>query len=295
MESSQVAVVGLGRMGSAMAATLSRAGFEVVVWNRSGDTAVLVAGSIGGAIAKTPREAAASAPIVLTSLADDQAVRDVYLGDDGITAGIQPGSVAVEMSTVDPSVLHEIGALVDAVGADLLDAPVSGSVQLVEQGNLTIMAGGTAEAVSKAQPVLDALAARVFHVGNRGAGATIKLAVNALVHGLNGALAEALVLAEAAGVDRSSAYEVFAAGAGGAPFVQYKRAAYEDPDAAPVAFSLDLVAKDLDLITALGARSGVEMPVSHANLKLARQAIAAGLGDRDMSALAVYLRDTQKT
>ena len=295
MESSQVAVVGLGRMGSAMAATLSRAGFEVVVWNRSGDTAVLVAGSIGGAIAKTPREAAASAPIVLTSLADDQAVRDVYLGDDGITAGIQPGSVAVEMSTVDPSVLHEIGALVDAVGADLLDAPGSGSVQLVEQGNLTIMAGGTAEAVSKAQPVLDALAARVFHVGNRGAGATIKLAVNALVHGLNGALAEALVLAEAAGVDRSSAYEVFAAGAGGAPFVQYKRAAYEDPDAAPVAFSLDLVAKDLDLITALGARSGVEMPVSHANLKLARQAIAAGLGDRDMSALAVYLRDTQKT
>ena len=295
MESSQVAVVGLGRMGSAMAATLSRAGFEVVVWNRSGDTAVLVAGSIGGAIAETPREAAASAPIVLTSLADDQAVRDVYLGDDGITAGIQPGSVAVEMSTVDPSVLHEIGALVDAVGADLLDAPVSGSVQLVEQGNLTIMAGGTAEAVSKAQPVLDALAARVFHVGNRGAGATIKLAVNALVHGLNGALAEALVLAEAAGVDRSSAYEVFAAGAGGAPFVQYKRAAYEDPDAAPVAFSLDLVAKDLDLITALGARSGVEMPVSHANLKLARQAIAAGLGDRDMSALAVYLRDTQKT
>lgn len=295
MESSQVAVVGLGRMGSAMAETLSKAGFSVVVWNRSGEIARSVAERVGGTVVSSPREAAASAPIILTSLADDQAVRDVYLGEDGVAAGINRGSVAVEMSTIDPSVIHEIGALVEAVGADLLDAPVSGSVQLVEQGKLTIMTGGTAEALLKAQPVLEALAARVFHVGGRGSGATIKLAVNALVHGINGALAEALVLAEAAGVDRSAAYEVFAAGAGGAPFVQYKQAAYENPEEAAVAFSIDLVAKDLDLITALGVRSGVEMPVSDANLKLARRAIEAGLGDRDMSALAVYLRDSRDT
>lgn len=295
MEGAQVAVVGLGRMGSAMAETLSKAGFSVVVWNRSGETARSIAARVDAMIAGSPREAAASASIVLTSLADDQAVRDVYLGEDGIAAGIRPGSVVVEMSTIDPSVIHEIGTLIDAVGSDLLDAPVSGSVQLVEQGKLTIMAGGTAEALSKAQPVLDALAARVFHVGDRGSGATIKLAVNALVHGINGALAEALVLAEAAGVDRSAAYEVFAAGAGGAPFVQYKQAAYENPEAAAVAFSIDLVAKDLDLITALGSRSGVQMPVSEANLKLARQAIEAGLGDLDMSALAVYLRASRDT
>lgn len=295
MDSSQVAVIGLGRMGSAMAATLAEAGFSVTVWNRSGEIARSIADRVGGAVAGSAREAAASAPVVLTSLADDRAVRDVYLGDDGIALGIKPGSVVVEMSTIDPSVVHEVGAVIDAAGADLLDAPVSGSVQLVEQGKLTIMAGGTAAALAKAQPVLDALAARVFHVGERGAGATIKLAVNALVHGINGALAEALVLAEAAGVDRSAAYEVFAAGAGGAPFVQYKQAAYEHPEAAAVAFSIDLVAKDLDLITALGSRSGVEMPVSAANLKLARRAIEAGLGDRDMSALAVYLRDSRPT
>lgn len=294
MDEVKVAVVGMGRMGAAMAGTLSRAGFPVIVWNRTKQTAVSVADLIGGSVAASPRAAAAAADIVLTSLADDRAVRDVFSGPDGIGAGVRPGVVVVEMSTVDPSAIHEIGALIDAAGADLLDAPVSGSVQLVEQGKLTVMAGGKADVLSKAWPVLDALAARVFHVGERGAGATTKLAVNALVHGINGALAEALVLAEKAGVDRATAYEVFAAGAGGAPFVQYKQAAYQDPDGAAVAFSLDLVAKDLDLITGLGDRVGAELPVSHASLDLARRAIDAGLGSRDMSALAVYLRDTTR-
>jgi 3-hydroxyisobutyrate dehydrogenase/2-hydroxy-3-oxopropionate reductase len=278
-------------MGAAMAKTLSEAGFEVTVWNRSPDPARTVADAIGANVAGTPREAAGVADIVLTSLADDGAVRAVYSGPDGIAAGIRPGTVVVEMSTIDPSVVDELGSLVDAAGADLVDAPVSGSVQLVAQGKLTIMAGGDAQAIERARRVLDALSARLFHVGERGSGATIKLAVNALVHGINGALAEALVLAEAAGVERATAYEVFVAGAGGAPFVQYKQAAYQDPDGAPVAFSLDLVAKDLDLITALGERVGVEMPVSLANLALARRAIEAGLGGRDMSALAVFLRD----
>jgi len=290
--SSSVSVLGMGRMGAAMAKTLSEAGFEVTVWNRSPDPARTVADAIGANVAGTPREAAGVADIVLTSLADDGAVRAVYSGPDGIAAGIRPGTVVVEMSTIDPSVVDEIGSLVDAAGADLVDAPVSGSVQLVAQGKLTIMAGGDAQAIERARRVLDALSARLFHVGERGSGATIKLAVNALVHGINGALAEALVLAEAAGVERATAYEVFVAGAGGAPFVQYKQAAYQDPDGAPVAFSLDLVAKDLDLITALGERVGVEMPVSLANLALARRAIEAGLGGRDMSALAVFLRDS---
>lgn len=292
MANSSVSVLGMGRMGAAMAKTLSEAGFELTVWNRSPDTARTVANSIGARMAGTPREAAGSADVVLTSLSDDGAVRAVYSGPDGIAAGVRPGAVVVEMSTIDPSVVDEIGDLVDATGADLVDAPVSGSVQLVEQGKLTIMAGGDAQAIERARPVLEALSARLFNVGGRGSGATIKLAVNALVHGINGALAEALVLAEAAGVDRTAAYEVFAAGAGGAPFVHYKQAAYQDPDTAPVAFSLDLVAKDLDLITGLGERVGVEMPVSLANLALAQRAIEAGLGGRDMSALAVFLRDS---
>jgi 3-hydroxyisobutyrate dehydrogenase/2-hydroxy-3-oxopropionate reductase len=111
------------------------------------------------------------------------------------------------------------------------------------------------------------------------------------VHGLNVALAEALVLAERAGVDRSTAYEVFMTGAAGAPFVTYKREAYEHPEEAPVAFSLDLVAKDLELITGLGESVGAPMRQTRAGLDVVKSAIDAGMGSRDMSAIAVYLRE----
>ncbi len=273
-----------------MAATLGRAGFDLIVWNRNQEKAVRVAGPLSAVVADTPAEAVAMADVALTSLADDNAVRSVYLGEHGVVAGLRPGVVMMEMSTIDPEVVVEIGSAVDATGAVLLDAPVSGSVSTVEQGALTIMVGGDPASVDKARPVLDALAARVIEVGERGAGAATKLAVNALVHGLNVALSEALVLAESAGVGRSVAYEVFASGAGGAPFVQYKREAYEHPDRAVVAFSLDLVAKDLELITRLGDRVGALMDQAETELEIVRRAIAAGMGDRDLSAVAVFLR-----
>jgi 3-hydroxyisobutyrate dehydrogenase/2-hydroxy-3-oxopropionate reductase len=284
-----VAVVGIGRMGGAMAGTLARAGFALTVWNRDRTKAAAVAGATGASVAETPAQAAA-ADVVLTSLADDDAVRSVYLGPRGVVEGIGPGTVAVETSTVDPETVREVGAAVDATGAGFVDCPVSGSVATVEAGQLTIMAGGDSDQIARAAPVLDALAAGVINVGPRGTGAVVKLAVNGLVHGLNLALAEALVLAEMAGVDRSTAYEVFAAGAGGAPFVHYKREAYLYPEAAPVAFSLDLVAKDLELITGLAQRVGAPMEQARTGLDIVRNAIAAGLGERDMSAAAIYLR-----
>jgi len=249
-----------------------------------------VADPLSVAVASSPAEAVASADIALSSLADDDAVRSVYLGEHGVVEGLRPGVVMMEMSTIDPEVVVEIGFAVDGTGAALLDAPVSGSVTTVEQGALTIMVGGEPTALETARPVLEALSARVIEVGKRGTGAATKLAVNALVHGLNVALSEALVLAERAGVERSVAYEVFASGAGGAPFVQYKREAYEHPESAVVAFSLDLVAKDLELITGLGERVGVQMDQAEIELQIVKRAIAAGLGNRDLSAVAVLLR-----
>ena len=278
-------------MGAAMAGTLHRAGHPLIVWNRSPASAQKVIEETGARLAESPAEAVSEVDVVITSLADDSAVESVYLGEGGVAEGARPETVVLEMSTIDPQMVHLIGPAVDARGAVLLDAPVSGSVSTVEQGALTIMVGGDADALQQARPLLDALASRVVHTGARGSGAATKLAVNALVHGLNVALSEALVLAERAGVDRRTAYEVFAGGAGGAPFVQYKRAAYEDPEAAPVAFSIDLVAKDLELITGLGARVGAPMAQALTGLDIVRQAIAAGLGDRDLSAIAVFLRD----
>jgi 3-hydroxyisobutyrate dehydrogenase-like beta-hydroxyacid dehydrogenase len=286
-----VAVVGAGRMGGGMTGTLRRAGFEVVVHNRTRAKAEAVAAECGARVAGTAAEAAAGAGVVLSSLPDDDAVEAAYGGPEGVAAGLRPGAVVLESSTVDPETVRALAPLVEERGAALLDTPVSGSVSLVERGELTVMAGGDAEALARARPVLDALAAKVFHVGGLGAGATVKLVVNAVLHGLNLALSEGLVLAEKAGVARTAAYEVLAASAVGAPFVQYKRAAFERPEEAPVAFSLDLAAKDLDLALGLAARAGATMEQAATNRRVVGEAVAAGLGEADFSALAVYLRD----
>jgi 3-hydroxyisobutyrate dehydrogenase-like beta-hydroxyacid dehydrogenase len=278
-------------MGGAMVGTLRREGFDVVVWNRDRAKAHDVAGASGAELAASPNEALASAGVAITSLADDAAVEDVYAD---AAEGFRPSQVVLEMSTIAPQTVLGIASQVQARGATLLDSPVSGSVPVVERGELLIMVGGDADALERARPVLEALSAKVIHVGDLGAGATMKLAVNALVHGLGVALAESLVLAERAGVERSTAYEVFASGAAAAPFVLYKRAAFERPDETPVAFRMDLVAKDLDLILALAERVRAPMPQSESNRDEIRSALAAGMGERDMSALAEYLRAAER-
>ena len=288
----KVAVVGAGRMGAAMVGTLCRAGVEVVVFNRTRAKAEAVGQTTGAAVAATAREAAASAPVVLSSLADDAAVGAAYTGGDGIVAGLQPGAVVCEASTIDPGTVRRLRPLVEDRGASLLDTPVSGSVSTVEAGQLTIMAGGDPAALDRVRPVLDPLAKQVFHVGELGAGAVMKLAVNSILHGLNLALSEGLVLAERAGVERATAYEVFAASAIAAPFVHYKREAFEHPGRPPVAFSLGLVAKDLDLILALAAEAGATMEQAATNSRVVEAAVASGLGDHDLSELATYLRGT---
>lgn len=286
-----VAVVGAGRMGAAMVGTLRRAGVPVTVFNRTRRKADEVAVATGAAVVGTAREAAA-ADVVICSLADDTAVAATYEGPEGIAAGLHAGTVVVDTSTLAPQTMHAVRPLVEERGAALLDGPVSGSVSLVEAGELTVMVGGDAGAVERVRPVLDVLAARVFHVGDLGAGMTMKLAVNAVVHGLNQALSEALVLAERAGVAREKAYEVFAASAAAAPFVHYKRQAFEHPDQAPVAFSLDLVGKDLSLILDLAERVGAQMGQAETNRRIVEAAVSAGFGEQDLSALASFLRDS---
>jgi 3-hydroxyisobutyrate dehydrogenase/2-hydroxy-3-oxopropionate reductase len=277
-------------MGGAIARRLHAAGNELVLWNRDQAKAHAISIETGAPVAATPAEAASKADVILSSLADDAALKTVYLGQSGLAEGVSPGSIAIDLSTVDPETVILVGGAIDDRGGGFLDCPVSGSVSTVAAGTLTIMAGGDAELIARSEPLLLSFSKRVIPVGPRGTGAACKLAVNGLVHGLNVALSEALVLAERAGVDREKAYEVFASGAGGAPFVQYKREAFLDPEAAVVAFTLDLVAKDYELITGLGARLGVGMDQAQAGLEIVRSAIKKGMGGRDLSAIAVYLR-----
>jgi 3-hydroxyisobutyrate dehydrogenase-like beta-hydroxyacid dehydrogenase len=286
-----VAVLGAGRMGSAMAERLSGRDVAVVVYNRSPDRAHELAGRIGARVAGTPAEAAAGADVGISMVADDEAVRALYDGPDGVPAGIGPGAVAIDMSTVLPDTIRAIAPAVRARGAGVLDAPVSGSVGSMLAGELTIMVGGDAADLERARPVLDRLAKRVFHMGDLGAGAAMKLAVNTLIYGLNGAIAEGLVLAERNGIDRALAYDVLAASAAGAPFVVYKRAAFVDPDGTPVAFSLALAEKDLRLIGELAKGSGTAMPQAEVNLQAIRAAERSIGEDADFARLASHLRE----
>lgn len=290
----RVAVVGTGRMGSAMARALARGGAEVVLFNRTRQRCEALATELGASVAGSAAEAAADADVAITMLADGPAVNATWGGPHGLVAGARSDSVLVDMSTVPPDTLARFEAEVRERGAGILDAPVSGSVALAESGQLTIMAGGTAEDLERARPVLALVAKQVTHVGPLGSGAALKLAVNALIFALANALSEALVLAERAGIDRSLAYEVFASSAAGAPFVGYKRDAYVDPDRAPVAFSLDLAAKDLRLITELAERVGVPMAQARVNQALISEASAHLGADRDFSAVASHLRELTK-
>ncbi len=285
-----VGLLGTGRMGSAMARSLAHAGFEVVCWNRTTDAARSLAGELGGRAVDRPADVASTADVCVSMLADGAAVEGVYRGQHGLLASARAGNVLIDCSTVQPATIRGLEADARAAGAGILDAPVSGSVSLAESGSLTIMVGGEATDLGRARPVLDALARTVFHMGPLGSGAAMKLAVNALIFGLNEAVAEGLVLAEAAGIDPSLAYDVLTASAAGAPFVGYKRALFLEPAATPVQFSLDLAAKDLRLIRELADTVGVPMPQATTNLDVITAASADVGGNRDFAEVAEHIR-----
>jgi 3-hydroxyisobutyrate dehydrogenase-like beta-hydroxyacid dehydrogenase len=286
-----VGLVGAGRMGSAMARAIRSAGHDLVVWNRTPGAAEKLASELGGRSVGRPADVAAAADITISMLADGAAVDAVYDGPDGLIAGARPGTVLVDSSTVPPAVIRRHEQAIRSRGAGVLDAPVSGSVALAESGKLTLMVGGEAADVERARPVLDAYGGSIFHLGPLGSGAAMKLAVNTVIFGLNEALAEGLVLAERAGIDRERAYEVLAASAVGAPYVAYKRASFLDPDGTPVAFAADLAAKDLRLIAELADAVDLSMPQATTNLAVIDAVIAAGDGGLDFSAVASHLRE----
>jgi 3-hydroxyisobutyrate dehydrogenase/2-hydroxy-3-oxopropionate reductase len=285
-----VAIVGTGRMGSALARSIAGAGHQLVLYNRTRARCDPLADELGGRVAGSPGEAAAAADVTITMLADDAAIRAVYTGDQGLIAGAHAGGVLVDMSTVLPATIRSVEDDVRATGSGLLDAPVSGSVTLAASGGLTLMVGGTASDLDRARPVLDAVAKAIFHLGPLGTGAAMKLAVNVVIFGLNQAVAEGLALAEAAGIARDTAYEVIATGAAGAPYVGYKRGQFLDPESAPVAFSLALTEKDLRLITETAEALGQPLPQTAVNLEIVRAAASDGRSGRDFATVAEELR-----
>lgn len=291
----RVGFLGLGRMGRPMAANLAAAGFDLVVWNRTRAKADAFAAEHRAEVAATPAEAARGADAVVGMLADDTAVRESWLGDDGALRELGGGAVGIDASTISPQLAGELHRAAAATGTRFLDVPVSGSTDAAAAATLTLMVGGDADVLERVRPLLETLGEPVLHLGPAGAGAAMKLAVNGVVHSLNQAVGEALALAAGAGIAPEVAYDVLERSAVAAPMLGYRKRQYLDAADAPVSFALRLARKDVALALQLAERVGTELPQTRANLAALDAAVAAGYGDSDMGEIARWLRDLPPT
>lgn len=285
----KVAFIGIGKMGLPMAGNVLRAGHELTVFNRTASRCDPLSGD-GATVAGSAAEAVRGAEVLVTMVADGAAVDAQLEGDEGFLSDAPDGLVWLEMSTIGPTAARRFADRASEAGITMLDAPVSGSVTVAEAAGLVAMVGGPADALERARPVLEAMTKAHFHLGDSGAGAAMKLAVNVMIASQTVAISEALNLAEAAGIERADAYEVIAAGALASPFVEYKKAAFLDPDGTPPAFALDLMRKDLKLALEQGEAAG--LPLLGAGAAAEAVTVAAGLegGDEDLVRVADALR-----
>jgi 3-hydroxyisobutyrate dehydrogenase-like beta-hydroxyacid dehydrogenase len=285
----KVAFIGIGKMGLPMAGNVLRAGHELTVFNRTASRCDPLRDD-GATVATSAAEAVRGAEILVTMVADGAAVDAQLEGDEGFLSEAPDGLVWLEMSTIGPTAARRFAARAAEAGIQMLDAPVSGSVTVAEAAGLVAMVGGPADALERARPVLEAMTKAHFHLGGAGAGAAMKLGVNVMIASQTVAISEALNLAEAAGIERADAYDVIAAGALASPFVEYKKAAFLDPDGTPPAFALDLMRKDLKLALEQGEAAG--LPLFGAGAAAEAITVAAGLegGDEDLVRVADALR-----
>jgi len=207
-----------------------------------------------------------------------------------VLAGLEAGSILVDMGTTGPRAIADLAPVVADAGGVLVDAPVSGSVDAARAAELAILLGAPPDVAATVMPVLETMGRTIHHMGGTGAGSVAKLAVNNVIFALGNAVAESMVLAEEAGIERALIYDVFEQSAIAAPMVGYRRDAFLDPDGTAPAFATTLAQKDLRLITELAAELGVPVEQATANLALMTRAVEDGLGDNDMADVAVYLR-----
>jgi 3-hydroxyisobutyrate dehydrogenase-like beta-hydroxyacid dehydrogenase len=273
----RVAILGTGKMGSAMARRLESAGHDLVLWNRTRQRAE----ALGlGKVATTPAEAAQDAEVVLSILTDANAVRAAYLGEGG-AATAAGGRVFVEMSTAGPDVAAEIAPKVESAGGQFIQAPVLGSVPAVESGTLIVLAGGNEAAIERARPVLQALG-EVRQVGDYRSAASLKLVANTMLAGVSGLAAELLAAGTAAGLNVEDVFWVISRIA---PYLSTRRAGLVEHRYEPVMFALRDAVKDLRLATELYQRAGATTPLA-AETKALYERAAKLAGDLDMSAIA---------
>ena len=276
-------------MGAGMASRVLTAGFPLAVYNRNPDKTAPFARA-GAYVARTPRDTAARADIIITMLADDNASRAVWLDkDSGALAGAAPGTWLVESSTASVQWIHELAAAAKKHECELLDAPVTGSKPQAASGELLFLVGGSAEALAAVRPVLAVMSRDILHLGPIGSGATLKLINNFLCGVQAASVAEALALVNASGLDREKSVAMLAAGAPGSPLLKVITTRAAANDFTPN-FVLRLMAKDLTYAREEGARHGIAMNTATPAIADFEKAIAAGYGEKDFSAVIPALQ-----
>jgi 3-hydroxyisobutyrate dehydrogenase-like beta-hydroxyacid dehydrogenase len=279
-----VGFVGLGIMGSRMAANLARAGYDVAVYNRTAAKAEAWAAERGGRLAASPREAAEGAAAVITMVVDGAQVEEVLLGDDGAAHGAAPGTLMIDMSTIAPADARRIGAALAERELAFVDAPVSGSAPKAEDGTLTIMAGGSDADVARARPYFDAMGEKILHVGELGQGQTVKVISNTVGATNCATLAQALVVGKATGVDLASLVSVLGASSGASYMVTLKAEPMLEHDFTPL-FRLEHMLKDVGICLSESEAAGAPFPAAALARELYSAAMGRGLADQDFAAV----------
>lgn len=289
MTKPRVAILGLGLMGSGMAGRVLTAGFPLAVYNRNPEKTAPFA-KAGAYVARTPRDAAARADIIITMLADDNASRAVWFDKEtGALGATAPGTWLVESSTVTVTWIHELAAAAKQKECELLDAPVTGSKPQAAAGELLFLVGGSAEALAAVRPVLAVMSRDIVHLGPTGSGATLKLINNFLCGVQAASLAEAMSLLTASGLDKEKSVTVLTSGAPGSPLVKLLTTRSAANDFTPN-FVLRLMAKDLTYAREEGQRYGIAMNTATSAITDFEKAINAGYADKDFSAVIPALQ-----
>ena len=284
-----IGFVGLGSMGAPMATRLLP-GHRVYGTNRSPAKAgpLVEKGMIWR---DTPRQVAEAAQVVISMVTDDAALAAVAEGPGGILAGLQPGAIYIDMSTVSPGHSRQLAERVEELGATMLDAPVSGSVPVAESGALTIMVGGSEQTYLAASSLLHMLGSNVTHVGGHGQGLLLKLSINISLAAQMLAFSEGLLLAERGGIEPGLAAHVMTASSIGSPMLRTRAALVLDPP--PEAwFDVRLMHKDIRLSLQAARAAGVPLPATTAVDRVLDQAEDLGFGESDIASLYQALART---
>jgi 2-hydroxy-3-oxopropionate reductase len=285
----RVGFVGLGIMGKPMATNLLDAGYNLSVHNRSPEKA-LELGEAGASVAKSPKEVAQNADIIITMLPDSPQVSEVIAGEGGVLEGITEGSLVIDMSTISPVVTEELSEAIKEKGASMLDAPVSGGDVGAIDGTLSIMVGGEEADFHRAKPLFEAMGKTITHVGPVGAGQVTKAANQVVVALTIEAVCEALVLGSAGGVAPEKVLEVLSGGLAANKVMEVKREKFLSHNFEPGG-KVEFHRKDLGIALAAGREYGVVLPVTAVVYQMLEALIARGRGGWDHSALLTLVED----